>query len=324
MKNNILLLGFVLVILASMSLVCFSETTQLILVGGQLGGGSQLTATAVSEVVHRMYPEIAIDVRPGSGVSNIMNVSKGNADMGIAVSIASKASTLGIEPFKEKIPGVLAIASTTTSVTQIITLEKTGINSIRQIIDEKIPIKISVGEVGSNTEYGFRKIMEAYGITYDDITSWGGKYYFKEAAEANDMMSAGLLDIQIAGGPAPKSRFLQLSVTHALKMLSIDEEVVETLSKKYGYSKHYVTNEDYDFVKTDTPTVAALSNIIVREDISEEIVYKITKAIGDNLDYFRNVSFTWNSITQDSMALGSGLNLHPGAMRYYQEIGVLK
>ena len=56
MKKNILLLGFVLLILTSMSLVCFSATTNLIFGGGQMGGSYQLHGTAFTEIVHKTYP----------------------------------------------------------------------------------------------------------------------------------------------------------------------------------------------------------------------------------------------------------------------------
>ena len=66
-----------------------------------------------------------------------------------------------------------------------------------------------------------------------------------------------------------------------------------------------------------------LTIIIVREDVPEEIVYKITKAIGDNLDYFYNVQQSLLAMTQETMWQGTGVDLHPGAKRYYQEIGVM-
>jgi len=322
MKRNILLLGFVLVILASISLVCFGETTQLILAGGQMGGWWQLFGTAITEVVHQAYPEITIDLRPGGGLANTLNLSKGEIDLGFSKNNVSKSALLGLPPYKEKNPGIMAILGSVGSKTQIVTPKKTGINSFRQIIDEKMPVRISVGESASTTELAARLMFEEYGITYDDIISWGGKVYYKQYTEANDMMAAGQLDVQFNSGAAPLSAFLQLAATMDLKMLPVDEKVIEQLGK-YGYSKSYITNKHYDFVTEDCPTFEDLTILIVREDIPEEIVYKITKAIGDNLDYFHNVQTSLVEMTQETMWQGTGVDLHPGAKRYYQEIGVL-
>ena len=78
---------------------------------------------------------------------------------------------MGLEPYKEKTPGVMAIGATTVSKVQIIPLKRLGINSMKQIIDEKMPVKISV--------LAMRRLLEAYGIIYDDIISWGGRLNFK-------------------------------------------------------------------------------------------------------------------------------------------------
>ena len=323
MKRNILLLGFVLVILASISLVCFGSTTHLIFHGGQSGGWWELFGTAITEVVSRTYPEIIIDYRPGGGLANPMSLSKGDIDLGFSKNNTSKSATLGEEPYKEKFPGIMAILGAVGSKTQIVTPKKTGINSIRQIIDEKMPVKISVGEKASTTEYATRKMFEEYGITYDDIISWGGEVYYKQYTEANEMMSLGKLDVQFNSGAAPLSAFIQLATTMDLKLLPVDEKVIEQLCKKYGYSKSYITNEHYKWVTEDSPTFEDLTVLIVREDIPEEIVYKITKAISENLDYFSDVDTSLRAMKQETMWQGTGVELHPGAKRYYQEIGVL-
>ena len=170
-----------------------------------------------------------------------------------------------------------------------------------------------------------RRLLEAYGITYDDIISWGGRLNFKQIAEANEMMSMGPLDIRFDSGACSLASIKELAVNFDLNLLPVDEEVLETLTKKYGYTKEYITNEDYDFVTTVSPTFGFLKVIMVREDVPEEVVYKVTKAIGDNLDYFYNVSKNLKVVTQERMwQVIPEAPLHPGAIRYYQEIGVMK
>jgi len=143
-------------------------------------------------------------------------------------------------------------------------------------------------------------------------------------AEANEMMSMGQLDVRFDSGAYPLASIKELAANFDLNLLPVDEEVIETLTKKYGYTKEYITNEDYDFVTTVSPTFAFLKVIMVREDVPEEIAYKITKAIGDNLDYFMNVDQAFKVVTQETLPQGTAIDLHPGAIRYYQEIGVLK
>ena len=138
------------------------------------------------------------------------------------------------------------------------------------------------------------------------------------------MMSMGQLDVRFDSGACPLASIKELAANFDLNLLPVDEEVIETLTKKYGYTKEYITNEDYDFVTTVSPTFAFLKVIMVREDVPEEIAYKITKAIGDNLDYFMNVDQAFKVVTQETLPRGTAIDLHPGAIRYYQEIGVMK
>lgn len=110
-----------------------------------------------------------------------------------------------------------------------------------------------------------------------------------------------------------------------LKLLPIDEEVVETITNKYGHTKFFITNEDYDFVTTDSLTFGNVGITIMREDVPEETVCKITKTIGDNLDYFYDVDQVLKVVTQERMwQVIHEVPLHPRAKRYYQENGVLK
>ena len=153
----------------------------------------------------------------------------------------------------------------------------------------------------------------------------GGTVYFKQMAEANQMMSAGTLDVLINSAPCPLALMKELAATQDLKLLPIEEEIVEQLSEKYGYSKAIITKEDYDFVTTDQVSLGDISVIIVREGVPEEVVYKITKAIGDSLDYFYAADATLKILTHEFMyQVLDDIPLHPGAIRYYKEIGVMK
>lgn len=324
MRNKFICLSLVFVLAMSFVNFGFCAVKPLVFVGGQMGGSYQLHGSALVEIVHRTYPEIFIDYRPGGGVANVMNLSKGEFDLGFTHNVVAKAGMLGIEPFKEKQSGIMAICTTYGSKVQVVTLADSGVDSISQIKEEKMPVRISVGDHGGATELCIRRMLEAYGITYNDVISWGGKVYYKQMAEANEMMLAGRLDIQFNSGACPLAVFKQLASTRDVKLLSIDEKAIEEVSKKYGYVRTLVTPDHYDFVTEDSPTIGVLTTVIVREDIPEEIVYKITRAIAENLDYFYNVDVSLKTVTKETMCKGTGVELHPGAKRYYREIGVIK
>ena len=77
-------------------------------------------------------------------------------------------------------------------------------------------------------------------------------------------------------------------------------------------------------VGKDIPTVTECNELTVRADLDEETVYRLTKAFIENLDDIRKGCATWADCTPEKAAKGTGAPMHPGAVRYYKEAGLLK
>jgi TRAP transporter TAXI family solute receptor len=324
MKNKVIFLSLIIMILIGLVNIGFCANTVLLFAGGSAGGSYELHGAAIAEIVHRAYPEILVDYRPGDGVANVMLIGEGKADLAWTHSVIANAGLLGIEPFKTKQPGIMSVCTTYESKVQIVTLANSGINSFSQIVEEKKPVTISVGNPGSAMEMAARRMFGEYGVTYDDIISWGGNIYYKEMTEANDLMKLGKLDVQFCSGACPLSNFKELATDRDLKLLGVDDAVLVGLGEKYGYAKGWVKPANYDFVTEDTPTIAVMTTLVIREGVPEEVAYKITKAIAENLDYLYSADASLKIMTKDTMWQGTAVPLHPGAERYYREIGVIK
>lgn len=324
MKKKCLFLLFVMLIFSSLSSISLGVTEKLTYLGGQAGGSAELLGVGIAEIVHKVFPEILIDYSLGGGIANTMAISGDATLIGQTHSYVAKAAAQGMEPFEKQFPNLMALCSTTISQVQNVALESTGITSIRQIKDEKIPVRISVGDPGGTTELATRRLLNAYGITYDDIKKYGGTVFFKQMTEANDMMKMGRIDLQFNTGAAPLAVFSELATTHDIRLLPIDEDVIEILDENYGYSKSYISPETYSFVTKETPTATFVCIVLCNKDLSEEVAYKITKSIGDNLNFFYDMNVAHKHITHENMYQNTGVELHPGAIRYYKEIGVMK
>jgi len=324
MKGKVIYLSLVIMILISVINIGFCADTVLYFTGGSIGGSYELHGAAIADIVHRDNPDIYIDYKPGAGLANVMIISEGKADLGFTHSVVAKAALLGEEPFEKPQPGLRALCTTYDSRIQIIALADYGVDSISQLVEEKRPVRISVGNRGSVPVVAAQRLFEEYGITFEDIISWGGKIIYKEMTEACDLMKLNKLDVQFITGACPLGCMNELKTVRNLKLLSVDEEIIAKLEEKYGYGKSFITPANYDFVKENTPTFAVMTTVLAREDLSEDIAYRVTKAIGDNLEYFYSVDEALKVVSKDSMWQGAGVPLHPGAERYYREIGVIK
>jgi len=325
-RNKFICLSLVFVLVISFVNFGFCEDKKidLIFLAGSPGGGYNLHAAGVIELVRRAYPEIKIDLRPGGSVTNVMNLGEGKGDLMFTHSPTAKYAELGIRPFKEKITNIRGIATTYGSKLQHITLVNSGINSIAQIKEEKMPVRVAVGRQGSATEIINGRLLELYGITYDDIKSWGGRVYFNQQADAANMMSAGKINLILETGACPLAVYMQLETTRKLKMLPLDEKIVDIMVERFGLKKDYIKRGAYNFVTEDTLTLTSKILFGVASSVPIDVVYKITKAVAEGLPYLYNVDQALKIMTKENMWQNTGVPLHPGAERYYREIGVIK
>lgn len=324
MKNKVIFFSLIIIILISLTNIGFCANTVLLFAGGSPGGSYELHGGALAEIVKRACPDITIDYRPGDGVANALLVSSGKAQMGFTHSVVAKSGMLGIEPFDKKLPGLMAAFTTYQSKVQPLVLVSAGINSFTQIVEEKIPVRMAVADIGSATELACRRLLGEYGITYDDIISWGGQIHYKETTEATELLRLGKVEIVFASGSVPLGYVLDLATTRDIKFVEISEEALAGMQENYGYVTGWVKPGNYDFVTKDTPTVAVMTTVLMREDVPEEVAYKVTKAVGDNLDYLYSVDAALKVLTKESISQGAAVPLHPGSERYFREEGVIK
>ncbi|MDN5302365.1 MAG: uncharacterized protein PWQ60_1879 [Thermoanaerobacteraceae bacterium] len=296
------------------------------LIGATIGGGGvwDLIATGIAETIMQKLPGSTITSVPGEGVANVESVHNGEAELGLTHSSIAASAVLGIDPFSEKIEDVKAIASLYGSGLQFITRKEFAANSIKEIIDKKMKIKLAVGNPGSTGELATMRMLQEYGVTYKDIESWGGKIYFKDMGEAADMLGDGLIDAFTLLTIAPAGPVQEVSSTHEVKMLPVEEDIVNSLIKKYGYTDFTISKDAYNFLGDNIKTFGSQVILITHNNVAEEDIYRITKALVENLDYLHTVHANLKNLSAESMAKGTGAALHPGAERYYLEIGVLK
>ena len=96
------------------------------------------------------------------------------------------------------------------------------------------------------------------------------------------------------------------------------------MTEKYSYGQATIPAGAYDFVKANTPVMTESPILVVRDDVDADTVYLITKAIYENPDKIRGAGATYAKFDPKSMAKISGGPIHPGALRFYKEVGLVK
>ncbi len=182
---------------------------------------------------------------------------------------------------------------------------------------------ISPGKTQWSGYAAFKLVAGKYGFTVEDVKQAGGTVHHVSYSDSVGLMKDGHIEAFTALTSVPQASLLDLEFNPGVRFIPVEAEVLsDILSENPGYIKLEVTNAHYKSVKTPVPTLGAVTNLVVREELPEDVVYGITKALWENHAEFAKVKDVWNSVKLENALLGAAIPVHPGAQRYYDEKGV--
>ena len=329
-------LAYKFILLVLISIVIFTGIVQanaaevftfrVSLTGATAGGGGvwDMLGAGLAEAIMRSNKGSVVTVIPGVASADIIMLSTGKAELGFAYNNMASDALKGNAPFKQKYENIRGICSLYSGKFHFVVAKDSRIKSISSIKQNKIPIKINVGDPGGAHEQSTIRLLKAYGISLEDIESWGGKVYHVETYDGPGMFADGLIEAFTLISYAPVSSILELAVTRDLQILPIDDEIVQSMVNDYGYSADVILQSAYDFLSGDVKVFSTTSVLLTSSAVPEEVIYNITKGIVENIDYIRNININLSSLTSEGMTKNLGTLLHPGAEKYYKEIGAIR
>lgn len=304
-----------------------AEPVKLNLISGPVTGSWYVGMGIVGKIISDARPGTEITMLPGGATTNPIRVSRGQADIGILQVALGTAAREGLPPFKQKVGNLSSLVSWSDfSPLNFVVREDAGITSIEDIKAKKAPLRIAVGLKGGGGDTYGRWVFGEYGISWEDIQSWGGQIYFNNYDDMTNMAKDGLVDMLIWLGPGESWFLSEISKDIKMKWLPINEDVRNRVHEKYGMALSVVPGRLYSgrVGGSDIPTVAEITGLIVRADMPEQQVYDLTKAICEGRDDLVTSFASWGSFDLARAAENLPYPLHPGAARYYRESGVLK
>jgi TRAP transporter TAXI family solute receptor len=214
-------------------------------------------------------------------------------------------------------PWIRAIMPLYYSGRQILALKNSGIDSVADFKGKTI----AVGPIGSGGDSDSRDMLELYGMTYDDI-----KPEYVEAAQAIEMMKDGHVDAAFLGLSLGASAIAEIMMTGKAKMIEMEPEKVKEYCDANPTFTEYIIeaglypNQDYDVRTVSGPPML----LATHADVDEELVYNLVKAVAENEETFRaghNVVGNWTPSLAGNEIF---IDYHPGALKYWKEIGVVE
>lgn len=318
MKTKSILSGILIICLLGLASVSWGDEYISIMTGSTagvyypLGGG-------ISRIWNKYVPNVNATVEvSGGSVVNLRLIQQGQANAALVQNDAAYFASKGSEPFKKgeiitKHKGILMLYD---EHFHIATTKQSGINSMTDLRGKKIRI----GFPGSIVTVSVLALLEAYGMTEKDI-----KPHYISLPDGVEQIKDGNLDVLIEIIGAPSSGFLDLAHTRDIVFLSIDKEHREKLIRKYPFfSDAVIPAGTYKGLKEDLPVLAVTCMLVASSDLSTELVYNLTKAVFEHLDILGESHAKGKLIKLDTALKGMSIPLHPGAEKYYKEIGKIK
>ncbi|WP_300460609.1 TAXI family TRAP transporter solute-binding subunit [Desulfobacula sp.] len=298
---------------------------KITILGGSAGGVWSVITEGVAESIRRGIPDAQLTTEPGKDGPNQVMVSKNEVQFAITYDATNYAAVNAMNPYKKSLPNLrTAAVLNPTGAFQFIIDEKTGITSFGDIAKKKYPLRLSANRKGTLMHLSGETVLEAYGITVDKLNSWKGKVYYIPSKQAVSLWDAGQLDAAQEVAQFPMSRYLEHGQKHQLRMLSVDKEKLAVLGKKLGMSPITIPAKTYSWQKEDCVTLNTKLMLLTSADQSDKMVYDVVKAIYQGLDYLHKVHANLRELTPQIMANDVMVKLHPGAAKFYKEIGVIK
>lgn len=250
-----------------------------------------------------------------ASVENLNLLQQGRGEIAFALGDSVKSAWEGDEEagFPQKLDKLRGIAAIYPNYIQIVASEESGIENFEDLKGKAL----SVGAPKSGTELNARRIFDAMGMSYDDLS----KTEYLPFGESVELIKNRQLDATLQSAGLGVSSIKDLAISLPVTIVSVPESVAETLGAPFVAAT--IPAGTYEGQTEDVPTLAITNILVTHEDVSEETAYQMTKQLFENLDEMVAAHAAAKAISLEDAPKGMPLPLHPGAERYYKEKGLM-
>lgn len=300
---------------AGAALAAPASAQQLRLMTGPQGGSWYPLGGAIQGMASDA--DIAsIQVLPGGGVANVQGVQTGQADLAFANSISTVDAIEGREPFTEVADNVCNLGTLYPQYFQIVVQEDSGIESVEDFAGRRL----NTQPVGNTAEQVTRAVLEAAGLSYDDLAAVDYVSYSDGVALMQDENS----EIFTLGTTIPASAIMDLANSADIKLIELEPAFVDTMREEInpGYTSITIPAGTYPGQDEDVNAVGYATHVIARCDLDPAIAEGILTQMWENRQDLASIAAVMEDLTLETMAQDVGVPMHEGARAFYEAQGV--
>ena len=288
-----------------------------VLTGGQSGVYYPL-GVALSQLYSKAIPDVRTSAQATKASAENLNLLQaGRGEVAFTLGDTLSDAYKGDEEagFKTPLKKLRVLAAIYPNYIQIVANAETGIKTLADLKGKRI----SVGAPKSGTELNARAVLKAAGLTYKDFS----KVEYLAFGESVELMKNRQLDATLQSAGLGVASIRDLATSVAIVVVSVPADVVAKIGDP-AYQAAVIPANTYTGQTVPVPTVAIQNFLVTTDAVPMDTVYALTKATMENLDQLVAAHNAAKGISKENAAKNPPVPLHPGAEKYYREIGVLK
>ncbi len=292
-----------------------------------IGGGYYPAGGALCNVINKTRKEMGHNLRctveaTGGSVSNLRSIAAGDLEISFSQSDWQYHAYRGSSKFKDAGPNkdLRFLFSLQFDAFHFAVNPKLNVKTI-QDLKGKI---VNTGNVGSGHESTLKMLFNDY-YNIDP-----GKFFAKEAKLTSREQAQALCDGKIDAFLFPcalgASSPTEATATCKATIVPWNDASIQKLVKEKPYfGVNNIPAGTYEGQDQEVPSWGVLATVVTTTRMSEDEIYNITKSIFDNWDVFKKQSKVFVGVTREGAARnGQSAPYHPGALKYYKEVGLVK
>ncbi len=288
-----------------------------VLTGGQSGVYYPL-GVSLSQIFAKDIPNARSTAQvTRASAENLNLLQAGRGELGFTLADALSDAWQGNEEagFKTKLDKLRGLSATYNNYIQIVANADSGIKTLADLKGKRV----SVGAARSGTELNARAIFKAAGLSYNDLA----KVEYLPFGESVELIKNRQLDATLQSAGLGVASIRDLATAVKIVVVPVPADVVAKVGDA-AYQPATIPAGTYAGQTADVPTAAIPNFLVTHAGVSDDLAYRMAKAMYENLPTLHAAHNAAKAIDRANAVKGMPVPLHPGAERYYREVGVIK
>lgn len=286
------------------------------LMTGPQGGVWVPLGGSLKNMWEKAIPGMAVQTLPGAGIANIRGIDEGKADIGFGNSITSVDGINGAAPYPQKVTKVCQIANLYPQYFQIVALADSGINGPADMKGKAIAIQPK----GNTAELISQHMFRVAGLNSQSIKV----SYVNSYTDAASMLKDGHAQVFTLGTTIPASSVMDVAAGRDIRLVPVTNDQVAAMKKiNPGYSKGVIKGGTYPKQDKDVDAIVYSAHLVAACSLPEQQVYTMVKTMVANMKDLAAINKAMDGLTPKMMAEDIGVPFHPGAAKFYKEVGAM-